>query len=48
MLYFNKIFEFVDIIHHPVFFYLKYNVSETGFCLRLQIKAYSDGSSWQS
>jgi hypothetical protein len=25
----------LDIIHHPVF-YLKHNVTETGFCLRLQ------------
>jgi hypothetical protein len=29
-------------IHRPVF-YLKYNFSETGFCLRLQVKAYSVG-----
>jgi hypothetical protein len=29
------IIEFVDIIYRPVF-YLKHNVSETGFCLRLQ------------
>jgi hypothetical protein len=26
----------MDIIHRPVF-YLKHNVSETGFCLRLQV-----------
>jgi hypothetical protein len=30
----NTIIEFLDIIHRPVF-YLKHNVSETGFCLRL-------------
>jgi hypothetical protein len=28
---------FLDIIHRP-FFYLKHSVSETGFCLRLQVK----------
>jgi hypothetical protein len=28
---------FLDIIHRPVF-YLKYNVSETEFCLRLQVE----------
>jgi hypothetical protein len=28
---------FLGIIHRPVF-YLKYNISETEFCLRLQIK----------
>jgi hypothetical protein len=27
----------VDIIHRPVF-YLNHNVSETGFCLRLQVE----------
>jgi hypothetical protein len=27
----------MDIIHRPVF-YLKHNVSETGFCLRLQVE----------
>jgi hypothetical protein len=26
----------LDIIHRP-FFYLKHDVSETGFCLRLQV-----------
>jgi hypothetical protein len=31
----------LDIIHRSVF-YLKHNVSETGFCLRLQAP-YSDG-----
>jgi hypothetical protein len=35
----NTIIVFLDIIHIPLF-YLKYNVSETGFCLRLQVKAY--------
>jgi hypothetical protein len=36
---------FLDIVHHPVFYlkhrpvYIsKHNVSETGFCLRLQVK----------
>jgi hypothetical protein len=32
--YINTIIQFLDIIHLPVF-YLKQNVSETGFCLRL-------------
>jgi hypothetical protein len=32
---FNIAITIVDIIHRPVF-YLKYNVSETGFCLRIQ------------
>jgi hypothetical protein len=27
----------LDIIHRPVF-YLEHNVSETGFCLRLQVE----------
>jgi hypothetical protein len=27
----------LDIIHHPVF-YLKLNVSETGFCILLQVE----------
>jgi hypothetical protein len=37
---------FLDIIHHPVFiwkhrpvYFSKHDVSETGFCLRLQVKA---------
>jgi hypothetical protein len=38
----DTIIEFLDIIHRPAF-YLKHNVSETGFCLRLQVKAYSVG-----
>jgi hypothetical protein len=29
---------FLDIIHRPAFI-LKHNVSETGFCLRLQVKS---------
>jgi hypothetical protein len=29
----------LDFIHRPVF-YLKYLVSETGFCLRLQVKSH--------
>jgi hypothetical protein len=32
---------FLDIIHHPVFIFVyisKQNVSETGFCFRLQVK----------
>jgi hypothetical protein len=31
---------FLDIIHHPGFIccYLKQNVLEAGFCLRLQVK----------
>jgi hypothetical protein len=37
---FPKIIEFLDIIHRPIF-YLKHNVSETGFSLRLQAKANS-------
>jgi hypothetical protein len=28
---------FLDIIHHPVYL-SKHNVSETGFCLHLQVK----------
>jgi hypothetical protein len=28
---------FLDIIHRPVYFQ-EHNVSETGFCLRLQVK----------
>jgi hypothetical protein len=28
---------FLDIIHRPVYI-LKHNVSETGFCFRLQVK----------
>jgi hypothetical protein len=28
---------FLDIFHRPVYF-SKHNVSETGFCLRLQVK----------
>jgi hypothetical protein len=31
------IIEFLDIMHHPVLFYLDY-VLETGFCLRLQVE----------
>jgi hypothetical protein len=38
----GTIIEFLDIIHHPVC-YLKYNVSDAGFLLRLQVKAYSVG-----
>jgi hypothetical protein len=38
----NTSIEFLDIIHPPVF-YLKHTVSETGFCLHLQVKAYSVG-----
>jgi hypothetical protein len=34
---------FVDIVRCPVF-YLKHNVSETGFSLHLQVKAYSVGA----
>jgi hypothetical protein len=34
--YINTITVFLDIIHRPVF-YLKHKVSETGFCLRLQV-----------
>jgi hypothetical protein len=33
--YINITITILDIIHRPVF-YLKYDVSETGFCLRLQ------------
>jgi hypothetical protein len=29
---------FLDIIHRLVHFLKKHNVSETGFCLRLQVK----------
>jgi hypothetical protein len=28
----------LDIIHHPPVFYLKHNVWETGFYLRLQVE----------
>jgi hypothetical protein len=38
----NIITEFLDIIHRSVF-YLEHNVSETGFCVHLQVKAYSIG-----
>jgi hypothetical protein len=40
----NTTVVFLDIIHclvlfkRPSCFYLKHNVSETGFCLRLQVK----------
>jgi hypothetical protein len=34
---------FLDIIHRPVFI-LKHNVSEIGFCLRLQVKPSQLGS----
>jgi hypothetical protein len=35
--YINITNTFLDIIHRPVF-YLKHNSSETGFCLRPQVK----------
>jgi hypothetical protein len=35
--YINTIVTIQDITHRPVS-YLKHNVSETGFCLRLQIE----------
>jgi hypothetical protein len=35
----RTIIVFLDIIYRPVFIYLKYNVSETGFCFRLQVEA---------
>jgi hypothetical protein len=43
----NTIIEFMDITHRPVY-YLKHNVSETGFCLLPQVKAYSAGPNRQS
>jgi hypothetical protein len=33
----------LDIIHRPVF-YLKHNVSETGFCLRLHVETTQIGA----
>jgi hypothetical protein len=49
----NKIWQLVTIIEildiiHPLFFYLKHNVSETIFCLRPQVKAHSGGFNRQS
>jgi hypothetical protein len=38
--------DFLDIILHPVIL-LKNNVSETEFCLRPQVKAYSVGPNGQ-
>jgi hypothetical protein len=38
---FPKIIKFLEIIHRPVFCLI--DVSETGFCLRPQMKAYSVG-----
>jgi hypothetical protein len=35
--YINIIIKILDIIHNNVF-YLKHKVSETGFCLRLQVE----------
>jgi hypothetical protein len=35
--YISKTIVFLDITHHPVF-YLKHNISETGFHLRLQVE----------
>jgi hypothetical protein len=32
----NTIIVFLDMIHRPVLF--KHNISETGFCLRLQVE----------
>jgi hypothetical protein len=43
----TAIIEFFDIIHHS-FLYLKHNGLETGFCLCLQVKAYSVGPNQQS
>jgi hypothetical protein len=41
---------FLEIIHHPVFiekhhpvYFSKHNVSETGFCLRPQVKSIQFG-----
>jgi hypothetical protein len=36
---FNTIIEFLDILHRPAFC-LKHNVSETGICFLLRVKAY--------
>jgi hypothetical protein len=36
----GKIIDFLDIIHRPIFFLFKNNISETGLCLRSQAKAY--------
>jgi hypothetical protein len=35
--YINITITILDIIHRPVF-YLKYDISETGICLRLQVE----------
>jgi hypothetical protein len=39
----NTTLTILDIIRRPVF-YLKHNVSETGFCLRLQMRPTKFGS----
>jgi hypothetical protein len=36
--YINITITILDIFHHRVF-HIKHNVSETGFCLRLQVEA---------
>jgi hypothetical protein len=38
--YLNIIIVFLGIVHHPIFFIYN-NVSETEFCLRLQVETYS-------
>jgi hypothetical protein len=42
----STIIDLLDIIHRPVLF--NKNVSETGFCLRPQVEAYSVGPNRQS
>jgi hypothetical protein len=36
--YINTVIMFLDIIHPTVFYLKTHNISETGFCLRLQVK----------
>jgi hypothetical protein len=40
--YINITITILDIIHRPVF-YLKYDVPENGFCLRLQVEPTESG-----
>jgi hypothetical protein len=34
---------FLEFIHHPIFLFKTHHVSETGFCLRLQVKSIQLG-----
>jgi hypothetical protein len=46
--YINTIVHFLEIIHHSVLLLFKNNVSETGICLRPQVKSYSAGPNRQN